>query len=209
MMEKAIESVAVPSAITGDGIYDYNPRRNYARVFEISLGVFALIGIVVMSMRLIGADSSQNANVVQAKNDLGALYNATLLLELDTGKGPLGCPLGKTATGRNNEAPLDSACSGIFLTPSRSVCGCGWTSSDIKTWKGPYAEAVYDPWGNPYYFDGDYRPYENRIGRNGTALNNCKTPPLGRGIPVLVSFGPNGNGSNVYDCDDIFIDLSR
>lgn len=56
----------------------------------------------------------------------------------------------------------------------------------FTNWKGPYIQAIpQDPWGNGYFFDPDY--YIN-----------------GNPIPVVGSFGPNGQGQNNYDSDDVY-----
>ncbi len=56
----------------------------------------------------------------------------------------------------------------------------------FTNWKGPYIQSIpQDPWGNDYFFDLDY--YLN-----------------GNPVPVVGSFGPNGEGRNDYDSDDIY-----
>src|SRR3989338_2124709 len=75
--------------------------------------------------------------------------------------------------------------------------GCEWIEEDIDKWGGPYVDRVIDPWGNAYWFDPDYHPYEN-----------CNTIPDGPDVPVVLSFGPTWSGAdglNEYNCDDIFL----
>jgi len=55
---------------------------------------------------------------------------------------------------------------------------------------------VTDSWGNAYYFDPDYRAYEN-----------CESETVHPNAPAVFSFGPNKTGVNAYDCDDIFLEL--
>ena len=56
----------------------------------------------------------------------------------------------------------------------------------FTNWQGPYIQSIpQDPWGNDYFFDPDY--YINGIP-----------------VPVVGSFGPNGEGQNDYDSDDIY-----
>ncbi len=53
-------------------------------------------------------------------------------------------------------------------------------------WKGPYIQSIpQDPWGNNYFFDPD--DYID-----------------GNAVPVVGSFGPNGQGQNDYDPDDVY-----
>ena len=61
------------------------------------------------------------------------------------------------------------------------------TDGTFNNWRGPYYEgAVLDPWGSPYFFDPDY------------LINGVNHPVVG-------SFGPNRQGRNLYDQDDIYI----
>ncbi|NQT92124.1 MAG: type II secretion system protein GspG [Lentisphaerae bacterium] len=54
-------------------------------------------------------------------------------------------------------------------------------------WKGPYLQEVpRDPWGSKYFFDPDYS-----IGK--------------RHYSVIGSFGPNRQGRNIYDSDNIYV----
>ena len=56
----------------------------------------------------------------------------------------------------------------------------------FTNWKGPYIQAIpKDPWGSDYFFDPDYYI-------DGTPL------------PAVGSFGPNGQGQNNYDSDDLY-----
>lgn len=66
--------------------------------------------------------------------------------------------------------------------------GAGLLSTDgsFPNWNGPYCRPVpIDPWGSPYFFDPDY------------SIN-------GKSLPVVGSFGPNRQGKNMYDSDDIY-----
>ncbi len=59
----------------------------------------------------------------------------------------------------------------------------------FSNWNGPYVQLVQkDPWGSDYFFDPDY------------AIN-------GADYPVVGSFGPNKQGQNQYDSDDIYLIL--
>ncbi|MCF7818055.1 MAG: type II secretion system protein GspG [Kiritimatiellales bacterium] len=70
---------------------------------------------------------------------------------------------------------------------TRASAGLLSASSTYTEWKGPYIDEIgNDPWGNPYFFDPDY---------------------LIKGVNHIVvgSFGPNGQGQNLYDSDDIYV----
>jgi len=63
------------------------------------------------------------------------------------------------------------------------------TDGSFPSWDGPYIASIpKDPWGNNYFFDPDY------------TMN-------GETVPVIGSFGPNGEGPNVYDSDDVILVL--
>ncbi len=62
-------------------------------------------------------------------------------------------------------------------------------AGSFTNWNGPYVQLVKkDPWGSDYFFDPDY------------AIN-------GADYPVVGSFGPNKQGQNQYDSDDIYLIL--
>ena len=69
------------------------------------------------------------------------------------------------------------------------AAGISANDGRFNNWSEPYMKEVPpDPWGTPYFFDPDYR-----IG--GTFFS------------VVGSLGPNKQGRNYYDDDDIYIVL--
>ncbi len=69
---------------------------------------------------------------------------------------------------------------------TRPEAGLLAATNAFTNWSGPYIQAIpQDPWGNAYFFDPDY--YIN-----------------GNPIAVVGSFGPNGQGQNNYDLDDVY-----
>lgn len=63
------------------------------------------------------------------------------------------------------------------------------TDGDYRNWRGPYIDRIpLDPWGNPFFFDPDYHAD-------------------GEWHVVVGSFGPNGQGRNYYDQDNIYVIL--
>jgi len=159
------------------------------------LVVIAIIGILA-TIAIVSTNRARiKARLAKAWGDLSAIKSAIHLLEADTHKWPNGCPPASTA---NPEIDLSNAQAGLLAAPSvgDQGTGCIWTAEDIARWKGPYVSFRDDPWGNPYYFDPDYEPYAN-----------CATEPTRGVTPVIQSFGPNGQGVNDYDCDDLFIEM--
>lgn len=62
---------------------------------------------------------------------------------------------------------------------------------DFTGWKGPYIRNIKeDPWGNKYFFDPDYEVD-------------------GVDHVVVGSFGPNGEGPNNYDDDDLYVIIKK
>ena len=65
--------------------------------------------------------------------------------------------------------------------------GLAATDGTYPNWRGPdYDGPFRDTWGNNYFFDEDYD-------LNGTT------------VAAIGSYGPNGEGLNQYDDDDIVL----
>ena len=65
--------------------------------------------------------------------------------------------------------------------------GLADTDGLYPNWKGPYYKGQFkDPWGNYYWLDEDYT-------LGGTV------------VTAVGSYGPNGEGLNNYDDDDIVV----
>ncbi|MFH0951691.1 MAG: type II secretion system protein GspG [Patescibacteria group bacterium] len=65
------------------------------------------------------------------------------------------------------------------------------TDSNYLNWEGPYLSVLpLDPWDHNYFFDTDY------------TID-------GQPQAVVGSYGPNGEGLNDYDDDDIIIQLTK
>ena len=131
------------------------------------IGLLAGIGIPAILR------SVQNSRIKQAQTELAMMSAAILQLAWDTGRWPNGEP--RTTAGSRERWDI-----------SEARCGLLDTNGSYREWKGPYYEGeINDPWGNPYFFDPDYR-------RDGVHI-------------VVGSFGPNGGGRNRYDSDDIYV----
>lgn len=172
-----------------------NSRRGFTLI-EL-LVVIAIIGVLA-SMVLSSLNTARTkGNTAKVKADLRNIRSAIALLEGDTGKWPNGCP---PNAGTNPEVALNTAQAGLSQAPTvqNNGNGCEWTAGDVAAWKGPYIGATTDPWGNAYEFDPDYTPY--------SISGGCATPAENETI-VVVSYGPNGQGRNDYDCDDVFLKI--
>ncbi len=158
------------------------------------LVAIAIIGVLSTFAMIATARAREKAFEGKAKATAKQIGTAVGLLANDTGKWPNGCPVEAVS---NPETYLNGAQAGLGAAPAvgDQGGGCTWQQADIDKWSGPYMQSVSltDPWGQDYYFDPDYRPYENCVGQS-----------TGAETPAIVSFGPNGVGANAYDCDDIF-----
>lgn len=170
------------------------------------LVVIAIIGIL-STLAIVALNVARGkARVARAQADVRSFRNAVALLEADVGKWPHGCPIGQNPT---PEVALNGAQAGFLTRPTidDQGDGCEWTEEDVGNgvntfgnWKGPYVDRVIDPWGNAYWFDPDYYPYQG-----------CASIPDQSVAAVILSFGPTWTGSdglNDYDCDDIFLKLN-
>jgi len=172
---------------------NYEERRGIT-VIEL-LVVIAIIGVLASVILPSLNNAREKGQIAKAQADLRNVRAAVALLADDTGKWPSGCRIGAIA---NPEVDLNDARAGLAVQPTTedNGGGCEWTASDVTEWEGPYIENLTDPWGNSYYFDPDFRPFEN-----------CGTiPDEAEGVSII-SFGPNGGSLNGYDCDDIYLEM--
>jgi general secretion pathway protein G len=150
-------------------------RRDGFTIVEL-LVTIAIIG-VLSTLAMVAVRSAQSqARITKARHDVDALVLALKQLENDTGQWPGHQEVDEVETlGANEIWDLNSASAGITQTDGL-----------FPNWNGPYmAEVRDDPWGNPYFYDSDY-----------TISGEARV--------VIGSFGPNGNGQNVYDADNIY-----
>jgi len=142
-------------------------------VVTMIIGLLATLGSLAI-MRGI-----QGSRIKNAQAELEIISTAVLQLAWDTGKWPNGQP---RIAGGSTE----------MWDVSEDRCGLLDTDGNYGKWKGPYYDGpIKDPWGNPYFFDPDYRHRE----KDGTVRNAV----------VVGSFGPNGSGRNLYDSDDVYV----
>lgn len=140
-------------------------------VVTLLIGILAGLGSVAVLR------SISNSRCKQAEGELQILATSVLKLAWDTGKWPNGQARNKTSSAE-------------MWNISTAACGLMETDGSYNRWAGPYYEgSVRDPWGNPYFFDPDYRIADGSI------------------CPVVGSFGPNKVGRNLYDADDIYVRL--
>lgn len=153
------------------------------------LVVIAIIGILSSIVLVALRDARQKAKIAKANAGVREIMKAILLLETDTGEWPGHKTPGVIEEGAGSNEICDDGC-GYGLSDNQA--GLAGTDDLYSGWKGPYAETIslVDPWGNEYFFDTDY------------TLN-------GNPVAAIGSYGPNGEGNNLYDSDDILYLLAQ
>ncbi len=151
--------------------------------------VIAIIGILSSIVLVALKGAREKAKIAKANVEVGQIANAFLFLETDTGQWPGHKIPGAIEEGASDNEICDDDC---VYGLSDNEAGLTGTDGAYSNWKGPYAEAIVltDPWGNEYFFDTDYTL------SSGSAA-------------VIGSYGPNGEGNNLYDSDDILHILAQ
>jgi len=142
-----------------------------------TLLVMAVIAVIAAIAIPSHKKARNTARERQAAADLEIITTAVEQLAWDTGRWPPGILRNDQYVGGGNE---------VWDLTADSV-GLMGTDGSFPNWKGPYIRSIpLDPWGNPYFFDGDYE-----VDSSWHA--------------VVGSFGANGNGRNVYDSDNCYV----
>lgn len=144
--------------------------------------VIAVIGIL-SAIGIVASNSGRTkAKIANAKSDLRTIADAMEVMVVDTDEWPGHQTPHAICTGSCNNNEIEDL--------SLAVNGFMATDDSYDNWGGPYLSNLpIDPWGHNYFFDTDYT-----IG-GGTRA-------------VLGSYGPNGQGPNLYDTDDILVILA-
>jgi type IV pilus assembly protein PilA len=137
--------------------------------------IVAIIGILAAIAIPVYSSYQQRARIAQAQAELNTIRKAIETLVIDTGQWPGHQTVGKTnALGSNEVWDLAASKAGLIATDGL-----------FPNWQGPYTSSIpKDPWGSNYFFDTDYQ--------NG-----------GKDKVAVGSFGPNKQGQNVYDSDNV------
>ena len=145
------------------------------------LVVIAIIGVLASIVLAALNNARQNARLAKAQGEVDQIMKAIAMLETDTNQWP----------GHTTILDISSAVSGNEIFDlSVPEAGLVATDGSFPNWGGPYLSMIpVDSWGNNYFFDTDY-DIDPTAGLQWAA--------------GVGSFGPNGDGPNVYDVDNIF-----
>ena len=159
-------------------------RRGFTLI-EILI-VIAIIGLLAAIILFSLGGARELAREAKAKSEIRSIVLAVSLLENDTGEWP----------GHAVPWVVQSGVSGNEVWDLNAPeAGIANTDGTYQNWKGNYMSIVpADPWGNPYFFDTDY---------------DVDPGPGQTWAAVVGSFGPNGDGQNVYDTDNIYLEIVR
>lgn len=150
------------------------------------LVVIAIIGLLATLTTVAVNRAREKAKIAKAQHDIDAIYTAIGQLMVDSNEWPGHQTPESVNTGSSNEVwDLNATQAGLVATDGL-----------YTDWRGPYMLVINpDPWGNNYFLDTDY------------SVNSSLDPCDGGGgchdVVAVGSFGPNGQGQNDYDSDDI------
>ena len=164
------------------------PKNRLREGFTLTelLVVIAIIGILASIVIARVNTARELALIAKAQGDIHAIRTAIQPLALDTDEWP----------GHKIIDDVQSGTSGNELWDlTTGEVGLVTTDGLYTNWNGPYIQEIPpDPWGNPYFFDTDY-DIDPTAGEIWAA--------------VIGSFGPNGDGQNVYDSDNVILLLKE
>lgn len=172
-------------------------KQNGFSLVEL-LSTIAIIGLLAM-LAVAGVRLAQlKSKIAKAEHEIDVINTVMGVLVNDAGVWPGGQPFDVICTNRLGGCPIgNEICADgcdYGLTDPRA--GLLATDGSFNNWSGPYmAQIPVDAWGNEYFFDTDYEVDANNEPCDGGA--GC------RNVVVIGSYGPDGQGNDQYNADDI------
>ncbi len=154
------------------------------------LVVIAIIGIIAAIILVSVNSAREKALIAKAQAEAKQIYNGILMLNLDSDEWLAHKEPDEVEPGAINNEICGDGCS-LSLGDCEVGLVCDDPGDPYDNWDGPYINTITDPWGNEYFFDTDY-DYNEHMGLPGE-----------KWVVVIGSYGPNGQGLNDYDTDDI------
>ena len=153
---------------------DEQKRTSHGFTILEILIVISVFGVILVIAGISVTRMREKARVSEAQSQLEMIEVAVRQLAWDTGQ----WPGHDTRTTKNREMwDLNVPAAGLVAT-----------DGSYPDWKGPYIASVpEDPWGRPYFFDGDYHVPDGSI------------------RSVVGSFGPTRPTHHDYGTDNIYI----
>jgi len=150
------------------------------------LVVIAIIGLLSTLTTVAVSRAREKAKITKAKHDVDVIYTAIGQLMVDTNEWP----------GHQTPEAVNNGSSNEVWDLTIGEAGIAATDGLYTNWGGPYMLNIKpDPWGNNYFFDTDYSVNSD--------FNPCAGGSGCHDVVAVGSFGPNGQGRNDYDSDDI------
>ena len=160
------------------------------------LVTISIIGILTTVAIVAYNSAREKARISKAQHEVDQIVTAIEMFAIDMGEWPGhqqvgimcrdlpgGCPGGNEICDDGCANNINSEVAGLTQDDS---------SSPYSGWSGPYiVDIPNDPWGSQYFFDTDYND------------------SIEGWVAVAGSYGPNGEGNNDYDSDDIIKILAR
>ena len=175
------------------------------------LVAISIIGVLASLSVISVVSARKKARVTIALNDIAQIRKSIEMIGNDTGYWPNHQPINIVCTDIAGGCPDENEIcgpdeGGTICSTSIADDSSGIINDDGVTpfsgWSGPYMNKIpLDPWGHEYFFDTDYLvTIDNEPCDGGGSCINAV---------AVGSYGPNGDGKNLYDSEDIIMVLIR
>lgn len=175
-------------------------KKNIQGFTIVELMVVIAIIALLAALSVVGVQAARaKANNSKVQHDLEQIRKAMDTLGNDTGMWPGGQEINEINTVGSNEICANGCTQGLSSPTSGLIA----TDGSFDNWSGPYMQEMpLDPWGHEYFFDTDYRI-------KTSAEEPCNASASCQDAAVLGSYGPDGEGNNLYNGDDIVKVLAK